>query len=41
MYIYIIKCSIYYKIGFSKNPKTRLKTIKTHNPLDVLLIANH
>ena len=39
MYIYLIKCSIYYKIGFSKNPKNRLKTVKTHNPLDVVLFA--
>jgi len=39
MYIYLIKCSIYYKIGFSKNPNNRLKTVKTHNPLDVKLFA--
>jgi len=39
MYIYLIKCSVYYKIGFSKNPKNRLKTVKTHNPLDVVLFA--
>lgn len=34
-----MKCSIYYKIGFSKNPNNRLRTVKTHNPLDVFLIA--
>lgn len=39
MYVYLIKCSIYYKIGFSKNPKNRVKTVKTHNPLDVVLFA--
>lgn len=39
MYVYLIKCSIYYKIGYSKNPKNRLKTVKTHNPLDVKLFA--
>jgi hypothetical protein len=39
MYVYLIKCSIYYKIGFSKNPQNRLKTIKTHNPFDVKLFA--
>lgn len=39
MYVYLIKCSIYYKIGFSKNPNNRLKTVKTHNPLDVKLFA--
>lgn len=39
MYVYLIKCSIYYKIGFSKNPKSRLNTVKTHNPFDVKLFA--
>lgn len=39
MYVYLIKCSIYYKIGYSKNPNNRLKTVKTHNPLDVKLFA--
>jgi hypothetical protein len=39
MYVYLIKCSIFYKIGFSKNPKSRLQTIKTHNPLNVKLLA--
>lgn len=34
-----MKCSIYYKIGFSKNPKNRLQTVRTHNPLDVKLFA--
>lgn len=34
-----MKCSIFYKIGFSKNPKNRLKTVKTHNPLDVKIVA--
>ena len=39
MYIYVMKCSIFYKVGFSKNPKNRLKTVKTHNPLDVKIFA--
>lgn len=39
MYVYLIKSSIYYKIGFSKNPNSRLKTIKTHNPFEVVLLA--
>lgn len=39
MYIYLINCSYFYKIGFSKNPQNRLKTIKTHNPLKVTLFA--
>ena len=39
MYIYLMKCSIFYKIGFSKNPKNRLKTVKTHNPLNVEILA--
>lgn len=39
MYVYLIKSSIYYKIGYSKNPKNRLKTIKTHNPFEVVLFA--
>lgn len=34
-----MKCSVYYKIGYSKNPENRLKTVKTHNPLDVKLLA--
>lgn len=39
MYVYVIKCSIYYKVGFSKNPSNRLRTVKTHNPLPVSLLA--
>ena len=39
MYVYVMKCSIFYKIGFSKNPNNRLKTVKTHNPLDVNILA--
>lgn len=39
MYIYIMKCSSFYKIGYSKNPENRLKTVRTHNPLDVKIIA--
>ena len=39
MYIYIIKCCNFYKIGYSKNPKNRRATIQTHNPLDVILCA--
>src|SRR5690606_7065238 len=36
---YLIKSSIYFKIGYSKNPENRLRTIKTHNPFDVVLFA--
>lgn len=39
MYIYIMKCSSFYKIGYSKNPANRLKTVRTHNPLEVKIIA--
>lgn len=39
MYVYLIKSSIYFKIGFSKNPDSRLNTIKTHNPFEVILFA--
>ena len=39
MYVYIMKCSNYYKIGHSKNPKNRRATIQTHNPLDVKICA--
>ncbi len=39
MYVYIMKCANYYKIGHSKNPKNRRLTIQTHNPLDVKICA--
>lgn len=39
MYVYLIKSSIYFKIGYSKNPNNRLNTIKTHNPFEVVLFA--
>lgn len=39
MYVYIMKCANYYKIGHSKNPKNRRSTIQTHNPLSVKICA--
>lgn len=39
MYVYIMKCANYYKIGYSKNPQNRRSTIQTHNPLDVKICA--
>lgn len=39
MFVYLIKCVNYYKIGISKNPNTRRNTIQTHNPLDVKVCA--
>jgi len=39
MYVYIMKCANYYKIGHSKNPDSRRSTIQTHNPLDVKICA--
>ncbi|WP_299116889.1 GIY-YIG nuclease family protein [uncultured Winogradskyella sp.] len=39
MYVYVIKCANFYKIGYSKNPEARRKTIQTHNPLDVRICA--
>lgn len=39
MYVYIMKCANYYKIGHSKNPKSRRASIQTHNPLDVKICA--
>ena len=39
MFIYIIKCCNFYKIGYSKNPTSRRATIQTHNPLDVKICA--
>jgi len=39
MYVYIMQCANYHKIGVSKNPEKRKQTIQTHNPLDVYLIA--
>lgn len=38
--VYVMECAGFYKIGFSKNPKSRRSTIQTHNPLDVKLIAS-
>jgi len=39
MYVYIMKCANYYKIGYSKNPDSRRSTIQTHNPLGVKICA--
>ena len=36
--IYIAKCQNYYKIGQSKTPLKRIKTLKTANPYEVELI---
>lgn len=39
-YVYILKSGIYYKIGISKNPKTRLQFYITENPNEIEIIAN-
>lgn len=39
MYVYVIKCVNYFKIGYSNNPTARRATIQTHNPLDVKICA--
>ena len=39
MFVYVMKCANYYKIGYSKNPTTRRRTIQTHNPFKVELCA--
>lgn len=38
-FVYLIKCSNFYKIGISNNPIRRRSTIQTHNPLKVDLVA--
>ena len=42
-YIYLIKCevddTVMYKIGYSKNPKQRLKELKTGNPNPLEIVA--
>lgn len=41
-YVYVAKCITtgYYKIGFSKNPKNRIKQLKTANPTIELIFYN-
>lgn len=37
--IYFIRCGKFIKIGFSKNPATRLKELQTANPNKLVLVA--
>lgn len=39
--VYLISCGDYYKIGFSKNIKTRVSSIQTSSPYDVELVTKY
>lgn len=43
MYVYLIRCSDnnFYKIGISKNVKTRLKQIQTTSPDNVFIVHTY
>ena len=37
-WIYVLKCNEFYKVGITKNIKSRLSTIKTDNPYEITVI---
>lgn len=38
-YLYIIKCGIYYKIGYASNVRERFYNYNVHNPFECVLIG--
>ena len=38
-YLYVLRCGEFFKIGWSQNPRARLKVAQTFNPYPVELVA--